>query len=135
MPIYFLLKSFNINFCHFDCYTLRFPFKLDTPLGFAACSPVVMGAFVLIFYSVICALGILIGCFALMVSITEHIQLKYYNLVENYKVHRSVLKFMEEFRNIFRFVGITKELSIFVIVKCHILAYIRQRDWIHFFGI
>lgn len=61
---------------------------------------VLLTAFEILCHTVICAIGLFIGFFGLMMSIGEDIQRKFYFFNENYKIDRNDYKLKEELRDI-----------------------------------
>lgn len=82
---------------------LRFPWNVLTPLGYAAIVPFIMGLFILIFYSIICVMGMMLTVFVVMLSTTNYIIFMFYVPKENFKVDKNNATFIKAFYDMARY--------------------------------
>lgn len=83
--------------------TLRLPWDEKTLRGYCYMGPVFAGLFVLIFYSVICVLGLMLAMFVMMLSITDYVSLRFHIAQENFANNRSKETFLHDFLDTTRF--------------------------------
>lgn len=107
------VEQIYLNWISFE--SLRFPFDLRSPLGYAASAPFFFTMFSLICYSVMCALGMLLACFGFIVAFGQHVDMKYENLTEDYKQNQNDAKIISGFCDFLCFSMKIRGLSIFLI--------------------
>lgn len=90
----------------------RYPFDPLTPIGFIVASIIFQFLFVLVLYAVMCVFGILIGCFALGMALSDDIQRKLENANDYYKKYKNHAKLIQQFGVIVFLTMKTREFSI-----------------------
>lgn len=67
-----------------------------------------MGLFIIVFYSVMCALGILLACFVLLNTTNELTFTKLYYATEDYKKYQNDDKCVDGFRDLINYLMETR---------------------------
>lgn len=103
-------------------FSLRFPFDYKTPIGYILATVITTGSFVVICHTVMCALGLLIGFFGIMMTFCQNIQRKTHDLSENYKIDKNIAKTYNALRD---GIQLQTEIRMLSIVNKYRLLYVQ----------
>lgn len=100
----FMFRTFVI--CLF-----RFPFNMKTPVGYAVSSVIQAISFMVLCYTVMCAIGMLFGFIGLMITFAKNIQRKIQDFDKNFRVSQNRSELKVAFLDVLRRLLEAKELS------------------------
>lgn len=91
---------------------LRLPFDWKTPIGYAVALLLTIGMFMLICHVIVCALGILIAYFGMMMKFGQNTERKFYEFNVNFNNSKNETKIRDEIVDAIRFHSNIKEFCI-----------------------
>lgn len=92
-------------------FPIRFPFNINTPIGYFVAGAILICVFVVICHCSISTLAQLIGFFGLLIAFGVTLQNRLNNLKENYKNDKNDVKIKLDLCDAIRFHSDVKELS------------------------
>lgn len=106
-------------------FCLRLPFDWKTPIGYPIAGLLDTFTIMVMAHVSVCAIGLFIGYFGLMMSLGQNIQRKFFDLSENYKFEKNDVEISNDIRDVIHFHSEIKQLrsiSIVQLIKCVIIV-------------
>lgn len=82
---------------------IRFPWDITNPIGYLASVPFFLVLFILVFYSVICALGMMLAVFVTINAACDFAGMQFFICKRNFDAHRNKRTFLAEYNKTLHF--------------------------------